>query len=149
MSGNVWVLAGAGMPCGARVAAPYDNGERVWLDVCILGQHLPQLYLKKELHPLDHKNAAELGLCDRCLGFGTRETFSDLYPRNMTQIPGACEHCGGTGRPKIRVEVHETEHEITGRVTVLPHAYEPGGQRNGCLHCGEMTDYVQHTEGEG
>jgi hypothetical protein len=70
---GIWVPSGPGLPCGARELGGAGDG-RVWLDVCILGQHLPQMYRPGDLNELTAGGCARLGLCPDCLGFG------DLHP---------------------------------------------------------------------
>src|ERR1017187_9198745 len=99
---GIWGTRGPGLPCGARRLGDGPGG-RVWLDVCIIGQHLPQMYRPGDLRDLTAEGCARLGLCPDCLGFG------DLDPRlaggvleagpgvasvSVTWPPGGRRTCG-------------------------------------------------------
>lgn len=170
----VWVTGpGAPVPCGARVLADAGNG-RHWLDVCILGQHLPQMYPPDGYQPLAAGDCARLGLCPDCLGFGDldQEPAADMIAaaRGVDQLGKPCPGCGGSGRPAIRCTVTRTAGDVTGEVRPLPHAYVPplpgpldpaaeammaltGFGADGCLACGMPPgglgprDEVLHPEG--
>lgn len=147
---NVWVMAAAMVPCGARVATiDYKRAEpqpKYWLDVCILGQHLPQLYSQDEMHPLTFENAADVGLCPDCLGFGTREMFPVLYPRQVDELLSPCETCEGSGRPYFRVRVYHDGPSVRGEIQILPHAYlDPKHPDHTlCMACGEPERNKMH-----
>lgn len=126
-------MNGPGLPCGARelgdsVLGPAPAG-RLWLDVCVIGQHLPQMYRKDEVRELDAPGCARLGLCPDCLGFG------DLSPgaardalaaaRGIDQVSRPCPNCGGSGRPAVRAAVTRDASGVTGSVRPLPHEYVP------------------------
>ena len=152
---GVWVQSG-GLPCGARQLGEAGNG-RVWLDVCVLGQHLPQQYRPAEISDLDAGGCAGLGLCPACLGFG------DLDPalprglgeaaRGVDQITRPCGTCGGSGRPALRVQVTRTANGVTGQINPVAHDYVPplpgmdlsqavmfGLEADSCLACGTPPD---------
>lgn len=129
-----WVLSGPAMPCGARVLGPAGDG-RVWLDVCVLGQHLPQMYPPKEIHELTAEDCPRFGLCDQCFGWGdaeppktdalrvsTREVFMHAV-RRSNELTVPCPGCGGSGRPALRVSVREVPGGLEGEIHPLPHAY--------------------------
>jgi hypothetical protein len=130
---GIWVLSGLGLPCGARklgdtVLGPAQSG-RVWLDVCILGQHLPQMYRKAELADLTSEGCARLGLCPDCLGFGDTSPapVADALAaaRGIDQVRHPCANCGGSGRPALRVTVTRGAGGTEGSIRPLPHAYVP------------------------
>ena len=68
------MMSGPGIPCGARRLGDDVLGAappgRTWLDVCIIGQHLPQMYQDSEMRALMPGDCPALGLCPDCLGFG-------------------------------------------------------------------------------
>jgi hypothetical protein len=129
MADGVWVTSGPGLPCGARKLGDAGDG-RVWLDVCIIGQHLPQMYRPAEAHDLTAEGCARLGLCPDCLGFG------DLDPglaagmleaaRGVDQLERPCPGCGGSGRPALRITIRRDGTGVYGDMRPLPHEYAPG-----------------------
>jgi hypothetical protein len=132
-TGAFWVTGGPGLPCGARklgdsVLGPAREG-RAWLDVCLLGQHLPQMYRDAEMHALDADGCARLGLCPDCLGFGdtARAVVTDalLAARGIDEVKHPCPGCGGTGRPALRITVTRGQGGVQGDIRPLPHAYVP------------------------
>lgn len=146
MRNSCWVLSGM-LPCGARRIddMPADLGRRAWLDVCILGQHLPQMYNEKEITGLFPETCGRLGLCADCLGFGTVATDGvppGLSALGIDEIPELCETCGGSGRGAIRMTVTRSASGVTGQITVLPHGYvEPlASTIQTCLACGVERD---------
>ena len=129
----VWVTSGPGLPCGARrlgngLLGPAAPGK-VWLDVCVIGQHLPQMYRQGELSELTAEDCAGLGLCADCLGFGDMDDSpaGDLLAaaRGVDQVRRPCPNCGGTGRPALRVGIRRDASGVTGELRPLPHAYVP------------------------
>jgi hypothetical protein len=143
----VWVLSGPGLPCGARELGESGDG-RTWLDVCVIGQHLPQMYAPGEIRPLD-AGGAELGLCPDCAGFGdlTPGVGADMAAvnRGIDQIRSPCPGCGGSGRPAIRVTVtRDPSGGVTGSLRPVPHPFVPPsgqpGMLDGCLACGMPPD---------
>jgi hypothetical protein len=156
---GIWVTSGPGLPCGARKLDPRVMGDaprgRTWVDVCIIGQHLPQMYRDTEISTLDAGGCERLGLCPDCLGFGdtapgVRAAFDAA--RAIDQIARPCANCGGSGRPAIRVSVTRTAGATTGSIRPLPHAYIPpldpdpelaaafGAAPDMCLACGMPPD---------
>jgi hypothetical protein len=158
---GMWVTSGPGLPCGARelpdsALGPAGDG-RAWLDVCLLGQHLPQVYRKDEIRELTADGCTRLGLCPDCLGFGDTGPAAAadalLAARGIDQVPERCPGCGGTGRPAVRVTVERYSSGVTGSVRPLPHAYVPplnvtdpelaalfGASPDMCLACGMPQD---------
>jgi hypothetical protein len=153
---GIWVTTGAALPCGARKLGDAGDG-RVWLDVCILGQHLPQMYRLDDMNDLTAEGCARLGLCPDCLGFG------DLDPglaagmleaaRGIDEVKRPCPGCGGTGRPALRITLDRSDGGIQGKIRPLPHEYVPpleggdpmlaaafGVPEGTCLACGMPED---------
>lgn len=130
MDGALWVMSGPGIPCGARkteVMGPAVRG-RVWLDVCIMGQHLPQMYRLGEASELTAGQCPQLGLCTTCYGFGdlgqpAAEAFT--LARGIDEVGNPCPACAGSGRPALRVTVTRDGSGVQGEIRALPHAYVP------------------------
>jgi hypothetical protein len=135
----VWVLQ-AGMTYGARHVAPGNRPGVVWLNVCVLGTHLPQMYRAGEVHPVTGLAAPGLGLCTACLGFGTAAELPDMfYPYGVDELPAACPQCEGSGRPAVLVTVVRAGGGIEGSATLRPHAWvKPikGALPGRCAACG-------------
>ena len=137
---GLWVPSGPGLPHGARVLGdmvlgPAGDG-RQWLDVCLLGQHLPQIHADSEVRDLHPGGCARLGLCEDCLGFGdltppaVREAMLTRHgpgyaARHLDEVTSPCPGCGGTGRPALRVTITRDASGMTGSIRPLPHAYIP------------------------
>lgn len=130
---GVWVMSGPGFPCGARYLGDDALGPapagRVWLDVCLLGNHMPQMYAKDEIRVLDAGGCSRLGLCPDCLGFGDVNPGpvgeALLAARAADEVRQPCPGCGGTGRPAVRVTITRDRNGASGVTRVLPHAYVP------------------------
>lgn len=131
---GLWVAFGPGLPCGARCLGDEVLGSapagKAWLDVCILGQHLPQMYPNGEIRVLDAAGCGRLGLCPDCLGFGDAgpqpaQVTALHAARGIDQVERLCQGCGGSGRPAVRVTVSRDFSGITGTLRPLPHAYVP------------------------
>lgn len=146
----VWCVSGPGIPFGARVTR-YAGSGRWWLDVCIVGQHLPQMYRTEEIRPLIPRFAVLAGLCPACLGFGTTANLAGFYPFGIDEID-PCEHCGGTGRPCLRAAGRRSPDGAQGDVQVLPHKLVtasglPGVLAGVCLGCGnEAANHAAHPD---
>lgn len=155
-SAAVWVVSEPGLPCGARplgdsLLGPAPSG-RVWLDVCMLGQHLPQMYRQDEVRGLAAGRCERLGLCPDCLGFGdmSRAPVTEvlLAARGIDQVERPCPNCGGTGRPAVRITVRRDAPGATASIRPLPHEYVPpldlsalcGIPDGMCLACGMAKD---------
>jgi hypothetical protein len=155
--GAIWVTSGPGLPCGARKLGDAPEPPfRVWLDVCILGQHLPQMYRPGDLNELTAEGCARLGLCPDCLGFGDLDP--GLAPgmleaaRGIDEVRQPCPGCGGTGRPALRITLDRSGGGVTGSIRPLPHEYVPpppdsdpvlrafGVPQGMCLACGMPPD---------
>jgi hypothetical protein len=178
---SVWVVTAPGMLVGARILGKaYDRGAKghsgkTWLDVCILGQHLPQMYSNGDIRILTSENCPALGLCPECFGFGDMDdppadNFLSLA-RSIDQMANLCTTCGGSGRPAIRVSVHREPNATeyvppTGTITTVPHAYIPplsdellgfyaepemrtlfGSNPDDCLACGLPPGDEKHARG--
>ena len=120
-------MSGPGLPCGARrtgIMGQAPDG-RVWLDVCILGQHLPQMYQAAEICELAPEGCARLGLCPDCLGFGDLAQAASVLAlaRRSDEAAERCPGCGGSGRPALRVTVRRDASGIQGAIHPLPHEY--------------------------
>ncbi len=148
MSPGDAVLVWSGpISCGARVldwapptAAVHGQTNHVWLDVCILGQHLPQSYVIGEVSPLDAELAPQLGLCVTCLGYGTADPAPVALAAGVDHIRNPCEECRGSGRPAIRVTVTRTSDSIHGNLAVLDHVVVMLKGGTTCLACGLAPD---------
>jgi hypothetical protein len=125
---GVWVLSGPGLPCGARVLGPAGDG-RTWVDVCVLGQHLPQMYPPEEIHDLDRAGCDRMGLCPDCLGWGDNSPGLPAglaeAARGIDEVASACVGCGGSGRPALRVAVTRDSGNVAGTIRPIPHLYVP------------------------
>lgn len=144
----VWCVFGPGLPAGARVTRIADR-ERLWLDVCLLGHHLPQLHRPAQIGGLPQAACAALGLCPDCLGFGTLAALDGFYPYGVDEVPGRCATCHGTGRPCLRVSTHRTPSGTEGSVRVLPHNPVIRSDIKGvtgdlCLACGNEAGSAAH-----
>lgn len=127
--GNPDAHAGEGITCGARVI---DSGPPLWIDLCMLGQHLPQMYRREEIQPIDIDVCEQVGLCPGCLGYGTQGDVP--LAAGVDEVPEPCGICQGTGRAVMRVNVTRDVNSVEARVGVLPHIAK---WRNGnCLACG-------------
>lgn len=136
-----WVLSGPALPAGARRLDDAGLGDpppgRTWLDVCILGQHLPQMYPDREIRELTAGECPRLGLCPDCLGFGDVGTLRRgaddprsrvrWLARGIDEVRDRCPNCGGSGRPALRITVTRGPGGtvIEGAIRSLPHAYVP------------------------
>jgi hypothetical protein len=123
-----WVLSGP-LPCGATALPEEAMGQprqgTVWVDVCIMGQHLPQMYPYNELHDLAREDCAGLGLCEDCLGLGDLSPAGALggLVRYVDDAARPCPGCAGSGRSALRVVVHRSATGISADIRPLPHAY--------------------------
>jgi hypothetical protein len=154
MADELLVIAGLGIPVAARLipgeVAPLPG--RVWLNINMLGSHIPQMYAEEEIHDvLDANCAPSWGMCGTCVGFGTTaEELGDLFwPMAIDELPEPCEECQGTGRPWFIVTVNRTEDMTEAVVGVLPHGYVSRahglpGITDMCLGCGEPLGHVNH-----
>ena len=128
MADGIWVTSGPGLPCGARRLGDGPGG-RVWLDVCIIGQHLPQMYRPGDLRDLTAEGCARLGLCPDCLGFGDLDPrlAADMLEaaRGVDQVKSPCPGCGGSGRPALRITIRRDGSGVRGSIRPLPHEYAP------------------------
>lgn len=147
----IWVLAAIGIPCaGVRTTENPDRDGHFVLDVCILGQHLPQVYAEKEIRELHGPDEAEsLGMCRACLGYGTMSELPEPWPYSVDEVPDPCPGCGGTGRPCLRIEVRRSAGTIEAVQNIITHSFvKPWdgvpGMIEGCLGCGEGPRHHYH-----
>jgi hypothetical protein len=130
---SVWVWGAPGVPFGARLlgAVPERPDSHSWLEVCILGHHLPQQYANEQIEPLVPMDCERLGLCPDCLGFGEMASTDPHNPdfmafvRAIDQLTDPCKTCEGSGRPCTRASVTRDGDAVTGGINCLPHAYIP------------------------
>lgn len=143
----VWCAGSMNLPYGARLIGEAGDG-RWWLDVCVMGQFLPQMYRPAGFWRLPAGKCEGLGLCWNCLGYGTTAGKSRLWNIGRgcydAENPDACPSCGGSGRPCIRATYERSAGSTVGNVTLLPHTpvIRPrlrlrGVARGLCLACGE------------
>lgn len=145
MNVNDMVLVSAGLPPltpklyhAGRVMQ--ETGSTVWLDVCIMGQHLPQQYKREEITAMTPELIKEHSLCETCQGYGTTDLFEDLpIGAGPDQVPHPCETCGATGKKYLRVTLHRDASGVTGQMNILPHEaeYREDGL---CVHCSVPKD---------
>jgi hypothetical protein len=157
---HYWVTSGPALPCGARklsdeLMGPAFTGT-VWLDVCILGQHLPQMFKEHTIRKLTADSCPKLGICSDCFGFGDlNEEITELseLARGVDRLEKPCPNCGGTGRPALRITVSRSADEIIADIRPVPHEYIPplegtdpnelsayGVPHDMCLACGMPLD---------
>ena len=136
----VWCRGASWVPVGGRVIIAHERPGCWWVNVCITGQHWPQVYQDRELTELTSPGQAEaLGMCGTCLGFGTPAQLPDpMWPYTIGEIPDPCTGCGGTGRPALRVTQTRVAGTVVSHLVTLPHAYvQPAatGPPGVCLGC--------------
>lgn len=124
------------VPAGARVMSepPALDGVSLWVDVCIMGQHLPQVYRMSEVVPLDAAKAKAHGLCPDCLGYGTPDPGPVSLAAGIDQVEHPCVTCEGSGRPAMRVHVSRTPNGVQAGMFILDH--EAVLMNGACLACG-------------
>lgn len=117
-------------------AAVDDHASQCWLDICVLGQHLPQAYRFGEIMPLDVETARRFALCPTCLGFGTTTLGPVALAAGIDEVIEPCSECEGSGRPAMRVTISRSPGSIMGNMEVLEH--EPVMLQGNpmCLACG-------------
>lgn len=106
-----------------------DDGSRVWIDLCILGSHLPQMYRPTEFEPATRELAEKHELCPTCLGYGN-VPFRAEAPDGVW---ARCDDCRGSGSSKFFVDITQNADGsvIEGRVT--PRDHGPKG-RDDLIH---------------
>ena len=133
----VMVLSGT-IPVGGRIV-DLGDGERPWVDICVLGQHLPQMYRLVEIEALDAASAEALGLCGTCLGYGT--TGPPVPPAtSFDQLVDPCPTCTGTGRPAIRLTMVRDGPNVSLLIGAVRHEARVGPEYAFCLACGMHPD---------
>lgn len=126
-----------GVPVAARVLSEDDPP---WLDICMIGQHLPQMYRPEEILPLDEETCRTYGLCVDCMGYGTTDDSVTLtLAPGVDQIANPCATCGGTGRPALRIRLDRSEDGVSvvqAEMQVQPHEAIRHGKIPHCIACG-------------
>jgi hypothetical protein len=128
----VWAWAAPGMPYGGRLLgeAP-DRPTHSWIELCIAGAHLPQIYANDEITLLSTTACERLGLCPECLGFGdlapTDLDSPDMaaFARGIDELTTPCPTCEGSGRSCIRATIDRSDAMMSGTIECIPHAYLP------------------------
>jgi len=122
-----WVVSAPGVPFGARILGMDYRSDRIWVDVCLMGQHLPQMYAEEHVHGLGRGHCKVLGLCEECLGFGDTDTSisGDMLhaARSIDEVVNPCKNCGGTGRTAMRVRLARGFGQMAAEMSFLPHEY--------------------------
>lgn len=128
----VWVKSSADLPCGARRALPEGvaQPDKAWLDVCVLGHHIPQMYRDSEIYPLTAEDCPRLGLCPDCLGYGDlwepgRDASIREVVRGPDQLRQPCTRCEGSGRPALKVNIERDASGLTGSLSHRVHNFTP------------------------
>jgi hypothetical protein len=130
-----WVLSGPSLTCGARAIGddhqlgPARKGT-MWLDVCILGQHLPQMYRVTEVRELTAEACASLGLCDKCLGWGDSggtDAREVLYAaRRVDEVRQPCPGCASGLRDGCEQRTHRADKAPAARLRASAEGRGPG-----------------------
>lgn len=88
---------------GAKVLGPAtadearaQTGPRIWIDLNILGVHLPQMYREDELSLATEIDAVAAQLCTECYGYGIIAG---------PEVDSQCGTCHGSGDPKLDVRI--------------------------------------------
>lgn len=88
-----------------------------WVDVNMLGQHLPQMYREHELQPM--ADPAHHGLCEPCQGLGsTASTPIYSWQEVVFADHPPCGACAGSGRPAVTVTVERSASVTQGTVSI-------------------------------
>jgi hypothetical protein len=131
---DFWILHPPGMPMGCQILgdAPSSTPKmpKLWVDVCALGQHMPQMHGKHEIRPLTPSLALQLGLCPECMGYGDRTPLSaDMTAlqilRGIDEVHDKCTACNGSGRPAILPIMRRHANETSVTLQMSPHPYVP------------------------
>lgn len=117
-----------------------------WLDINMLGQHLPQMYRPSEFEEATTEQIVAYGLCTECKGYGSKTLQAVAV--GVDEITDPCEVCAGVGRAAVRVRLERDDTSVTGHVTFESHepVWSPHPIDNGdgilrklCFACG-LTD---------
>lgn len=123
---------------GARVLQVGE--DIIWVDICGMGTHLPQMYRRDELQLLDSRLAVDVGLCGDCLGYGTPLLATEVpLAASIDLLPEVCASCGGSGRTALRVVMTRSASSVQAEMHIEPHAWLGGGDI--CLACGVDRDH--------
>lgn len=133
-SKTYWVLHPPGQPMGCQILGDAPSSDpkmpKLWVDVCAIGQHIPQMYVKHEIRPLSASLAVQLGLCPECLGYGdltpiTKESKALEILRGIDEVHNKCTVCHGSGRPAV-LPIHRRGRDgTTVSMKMTPHPYVP------------------------
>lgn len=114
----------------------FVDGQWAWIDLCMIGQHLPQRYNVHEIKRIDSKIANELGLCPNCLGYGTLDVLPFPATVSSDQLKNPCPKCDGSGKEFIRLQITRTETGSTGTMIILEHPYLGNAKKaDDCYRC--------------
>lgn len=111
--------------CGAAVLlGPPPSPEFVVLDLCAMGQHLPQNYRRAECTPLIDDDLAAHGLCTTCRGWGLTSMYDHGTVDQVLdgQAGDVCPDCGGSGRKGITITVNREPGKVEGHIDMAPDA---------------------------
>ena len=141
---DVWVI-GAGLPMGGRVMGPPDDGK-LWIDVCMVGTHLPQQYREEDAYALTPDKCGPLGLCPGCLGFGTIIEGQSMVGVTADVNPAPCVTCHGSGRPYLMAHVRRQSDAVEIWQEIKPHTCLPPvtGCFEVCPACGNDEEDEKH-----
>lgn len=138
---RVIIPGGGGMPgaMGGMVASEPQQEGFYWLDMVVLGNHLPQMYRPHEFVEATPERARAYGLCEDCLGYGSTEPVR-LEAANIGDVRTPCGRCEATGREFVRVYRKKVKDGVQMAVQILAHAPQLADESEGwgedlCLRC--------------
>lgn len=135
-----------GLIHAARVMGEAGNGS-LWVDVSIMGQHLPQMYRVGEIHemPADLDVVKSLGVCPECLGYGTQQEKIVPPATSIDELSAPCEACRGTGRPHLTITITH-DGPSTTYTSMQWEKHEPvlHPLTGTCAECGEVPNNALH-----
>lgn len=101
---------------GAVMGPVDDDPERVWLDLNIMGSHLPQMYRRSELEPATRELCQAHELCAECLGYGGFLEVDDKGAYRTRR----CDECRGSGSSRYYVEISQNADGSVVEGRVIP-----------------------------